>query len=382
MLIYIGFITFNFANDVSNQRLFLKYLKEKQKEENHVQENNSLEIFDITIERPNTKNIISNNKPNTLQNNLKYNTQEKKIINKPIDFSFPSNLEPYPEDKKFYKYNKPLFIKGIYINNVKIFKKDFRELIKKAKDHDINTLVIDIQPKLIPVDIINQLLSENFYLIARIVVFDQGFNEYPPSREHLIYIQKLIEKATISINSGFHEVQLDYIRFADNNIKQVSLEKKYRFIAGILKLFEDKLRIYGVRLGADIFGRVPFYENDIIGQKIEIFDKYLDHIHPMLYPSHFYGMEDRIKNPYQTVYDGVIKSKSRVKNAEIIPYIQAFKMSVQKSGLTYKNYIYRQIQAVYDSKANGFIAWNASNDYSTFFLAMKDYIENNKNNQN
>ncbi len=373
IFLYLMIITLSIANERTNKSLFLNYLKEKQKEHNSTKEDVLyFQLDNISIEKPHQRLNNKNQSINILNSDIEINPSS-------IYISFPTNLEPYPKDKKFYKYNKPLFIKGLYINNLKIFKNDVWQLIEQAKKHGINTLVIDIQPNIVPKEIIKELLSKDFYLIARIVVFENGLNKYPPSKEHLLHIQKLTERADIAIRNGFQEIQLDYIRFADNhNLNHVPLEKKYRLIAGILKLFEDKLRIYGVRLGADIFGRVPFYENDIIGQKIEIFDKYLDHLHPMLYPSHFYGMEDKIKNPYQTVFEGVKKSKSRVKNVEIIPYIQAFKMSVNKTGLSYKEYIYHQIQAVYDSNAEGFIAWNASNDYKTFFLAMKDFLDKNK----
>ncbi|GIX43461.1 MAG: hypothetical protein KatS3mg129_3194 [Leptospiraceae bacterium] len=308
----------------------------------------------------------------------KLTSYNKSTTVKESSFSFPSNLEPYPKEKVFYKYNKPEFIKAIYINNRTPFKKDFNLFIQNAKKHGINTLVIDVQSKIISKEILDQLRKENFYLIARIVVFHLGFKEYPPTTKHLKQIHSLIELAEKSVQNGFQEIQLDYIRFADYYYpKGLTLGKRYRFIAGILKVFEDRLRPYGVRIGADIFGRIPFYEHDYIGQKIEIFDRYLDHLHPMLYPSHFYGMNDRINNPYQTIYDGVVKAKKRAKNAEIIPYIQVFKMSVKRTGLTYREYIKKQILACIDSNAKGFIAWNASNDYEELYKALDEIFKIN-----
>ncbi len=342
------------ANELQSDSIknFINYLEQRNQVVEKIQETYPYNNLEISITSPSDKNI-------------------KKEV-----FSFPSNLDPYPKEKRSYKYAKPDFIKAIYINNRTPFLKNFPQFIERAKINSINTLVIDIQPKLISEQSIKKLKSENFYLIARIVIFDQGFKEYPPNNKHMEYLYRLIDLAEKAIQNGFEEVQLDYIRFADNYYsKDLTLGKRYRFIAGILKLFEDRLRPYGIRIGADIFGRIPFYGDDIIGQKIEIFDRYLDHIHPMLYPSHFYGMKDRINQPYQTVYEGVRNALQRVKNAEIIPYIQAFRMSINGTGLTYRDYIKKQIQACIDANAKGFIAWNAKNDYNEFYQALKEIYD-------
>lgn len=342
------------ANELQNDSIknFINYLEQKNQVAEKIQETYPYNKLEITIISPSDKNT-------------------KKEV-----FSFPSNLNPYPKEKRFYKYTKPDFIKAIYVNNRTPFLKNFSQFVERAKKNGINTLVIDIQPNMIPEQWIKKLKNENFYLIARIVIFEQGFRDYPPTKKHMEYLYRLIDLAEKAVQNGFEEIQLDYIRFADNYYsKDLTLGKRYRFIAGILRLFEDRLRPYGVRIGADIFGRIPFYENDIIGQKIEIFDRYLDHIHPMLYPSHFYGMKERINQPYQTVYDGIRNALQRVNNAEIIPYIQAFKMSVDGTGLTYKEYIKKQIQACIDANAKGFIAWNAKNDYIEFYKALREIYD-------
>jgi hypothetical protein len=355
---------------------FLQYLENKSQNLEKTYELYPYNKLEINIKSP--KERIS---PQIEENQAKVVlTSEKKEQNdgnNKIDYkakiSFPSNLDPYPKEKRYYRYKKPDFIKGIYINNRTPFKKDFKKFIDKAKQYGINAVVIDVQPRFIPKEILEELNKENLYIIARIVVFHLGFKEYPPTQEHLKKIYSLVELAEKSIQNGFHEVQLDYIRFADDYyVNGLTLGKRYRLIAGIIKLFEDRLRPYGVRIGADIFGRVPFYEHDYIGQKMEIFDRYFDHIHPMLYPSHFYGMEERINNPYQTIYDGIIKSKERTKNAEIIPYIQSFRMSVKRTGLTFREYIKKQILACIDAQAKGFIAWNAKNEYDELYNAIKE----------
>ncbi|GIX40695.1 MAG: glycosyl hydrolase [Leptospiraceae bacterium] len=371
-----------FADNLQDESFknFLNYIEQKNQSLEKIYQSYPYNQLEIKIPEPEQKQFNNNiiKELNNKNDSIKTTSYNKSTTVKESSFSFPSNLEPYPKEKVFYKYNKPEFIKAIYINNRTPFKKDFNLFIQNAKKHGINTLVIDVQSKIISKEILDQLRKENFYLIARIVVFHLGFKEYPPTTKHLKQIHSLIELAEKSVQNGFQEIQLDYIRFADYYYpKGLTLGKRYRFIAGILKVFEDRLRPYGVRIGADIFGRIPFYEHDYIGQKIEIFDRYLDHLHPMLYPSHFYGMNDRINNPYQTIYDGVVKAKKRAKNAEIIPYIQVFKMSVKRTGLTYREYIKKQILACIDSNAKGFIAWNASNDYEELYKALDEIFKIN-----
>ncbi len=375
MIIYIILLWLLFCNNlIANENSsfvnFLEYILQQNKEIQTLQNQQISNYLEISIPEP-KKNL------DKADISLKQEKSDIESLNKKNWILFPTNLEPYPQELRNYKFKTPDFIQGLYINNVTPHKKNFISLVEEAKKHQINTLVIDVQPRMIPKKTIEILRSMDFYLIARIVVFEQGFKKYPPTIEDLQHINSLIHIAKESIENGFQEIQLDYIRFSDNYYaKDLTFGKRYRFIAGILKIFEDQLRPYGIRLGADIFGRISFYKDDYIGQKLEIFDKYLDHIHPMLYPSHFYGMNERINNPYQTIYDGIIYTKQRLVKSKVIPYIQAFKMSIKGSGLSYKDYIKVQILACKDAKADGFIAWNIQNDYKYLFIALEEIFTN------
>lgn len=268
----------------------------------------------------------------------------------------------------------PEFSRGIYISQ-KTLKKErkFDDLRKKGKQHGINFLVIDIQPSVPSKEIVETLITEGFYPVARIVNFDGGLPTEKPSIQRINSIHKSIQAAC---KSGFPEIQLDYIRYADNLNLKLTYEMRYKNIAEIIKgIRKETLRCNNLPyIGADIFGRIPFNKNDMIGQKVEIFAQLVDVLYPMLYPSHFYGMYDKIKNPYQTVYDGTLFTiKRSLKTTRVIPYIQGFNMSVGKSGLTLSNYIKAQIKASYDSGGHGFVVWNAWNDYEPTFQALKDY---------
>ena len=279
----------------------------------------------------------------------------------------PTSLEPTPKVEP--SYNDPEFYTGIYLTAATIRHPErYRPLLARARKHGVNTLVVDIQPRFPDMDFIRHARESDFYLVARLVVFEQGLKRYPPDLEHLGNILDLAERAG---RNGFMEVQLDYIRFADTRRLKLSLEKRYRLIAGVLKMTTERLRPLGVRVGADIFGRIPFNQDDRIGQKVELFAEHMDVLYPMLYPSHFYGDPHFIRDPYKTVRQGVEKSLRRVdKDTRIVPYIQGFAMKLRPSGLSLVGYIRKQIEAVKDAKGAGYVVWNARNDYDAFFKAL------------
>lgn len=268
----------------------------------------------------------------------------------------------------------PDFSRGIYISQRTLKKgKIFEELRKKGKTHGVNFLVIDVQPKSPSKETLESLISEGFYPVARIVNFDGGLPTEKPSEQRISSIHRSIRAAC---ESGFPEIQLDYIRYADNLQLKLSFETRYKNISGIIKnIRNETLKCENLPyIGADIFGRIPFNQNDSIGQKVEVFAQVVDVLYPMLYPSHFYGMPARIKDPYQTVYDGTLLTLKRsLKTTRVIPYIQGFNMSVAKSGLSLSDYIKAQVKATYDSGAHGFVVWNAWNEYDSTFQALKDF---------
>ncbi|TGL70403.1 glycosyl hydrolase [Leptospira kmetyi] len=273
----------------------------------------------------------------------------------------------------------PEFSRGIYISQRTLKKtKEFLELRKKSKEHGVNLLVIDVQPTSPSKRVLEDLIAEGFYPVARVVNFDGGLPTEKPSNQRITSIHKSIRAAC---ESGFPEIQLDYIRYADNLQLKLTYETRYKNISGIIKdIRNETLKCDHLPyIGADIFGRIPFNQNDSIGQKVEVFAQVVDVLYPMLYPSHFYGMPARIKDPYQTVYDGTLLTiKRSLKTTRVIPYIQGFNMSVGKSGLTLSNYIKAQVKASYDSGGHGFVVWNAWNDYESTFQALKDYDNETK----
>jgi hypothetical protein len=276
-----------------------------------------------------------------------------------------------PVTARNYRFTAPSYYKGIYLTNYTARTRSrYLPLLDQAKKHGINTLVVDVQPKVPDPSFMKEAKKQGFYLVSRVVVFPGGLKTYPAPRPPL---ERVMKSAEASAKAGFMEVQLDYIRFADRlHIKGLTLSKRYRTIASVLKEFEERLRPHGVRIGADIFGRIPFNRDDIIGQKMEVFSRYMDTLYPMLYPSHFYGDPFYQKNPYRTIYDGKTRAIKRAGETRIIAYIQGFQMKVGMSGLSFKDYMKKQIEASRDSGGSGFIVWNPHNRYGVFFQALKE----------
>ncbi|EHQ06659.1 hypothetical protein Lepil_1978 [Leptonema illini DSM 21528] len=325
------------------------------------------------------KQNYSDRKPAERKQVLKKNTSEKPREDrtsqeKPEDeielVAMSDTVElPEPRNNRSFAKAAPSFYRGLYINNALVRGKGFANFLKTADNHGINVLVIDIQPHMPPAEALKLAEDMGFYLVARVVVFDAGLKTYPAPKGH---IERIVNRAEEGAKAGFAEIQLDYIRFADNlRVKGLTVQKRYDYISSVLSQFERRLRPYKVRIGADIFGRIAFNRDDIIGQKLELFDRHMDVIYPMLYPSHFYGDPIRRRKPYHTIFDGTLGSRKRVRNARIVPYIQAFGMRVGESGLSVENYIRAQLDAAQDSGGAGYVAWNARNDYSVFFRAIR-----------
>ncbi len=292
----------------------------------------------------------------------------------PVVHSLPR--DPTPTPRGIARYRAPDFYRGIYLNNATALSPGrFGAIVRQARQHGLNTLVIDVQPRFPSEREIRMARQAGMYLVARVVVFHLGLDRYPPPAAHLNEVVRAAERAA---RSGFMEIQLDYIRFADKSERLgVPLAERYRAIGSILKLFTERLRPYGVRIGADIFGRIAFNNDDIIGQKLEIFAPHLDTLYPMLYPSHFYGDRLYQKNPYRAIYDGSRNCLIRVgRQTRVIAYIQAFDMKLAPSGLGLGAYIQAQLKAADDVRAQGYIAWNAANRYEAFFRALRQHRKN------
>jgi hypothetical protein len=148
-------------------------------------------------------------------------------------------------------------------------------------------------------------------------------------------------------------------------------------IAGFLTKAYSELHPTGVLLSLDVFG-VMAWQRPIdlshTGQDIVQMARYCDVLSPMIYPSHFFGM-DKIAHPGDEPAHFIGESMDRfeliTKGSGVVirPWLQAFHWRTK----TYSpEYIKIQVETAKEKGGIGFLFWNAANDYSKPFTAMPE----------
>jgi hypothetical protein len=191
--------------------------------------------------------------------------------------------------------------------------------------------------------------------------------------------------------SGVDEVQFDYVRFpAEGNQADAlfAFQKDPRVeradvIAGFLDRAYSELHASGVLLSLDVFGVMAWQRQVDLrhtGQDIVRMAKHCDVLSPMIYPSHFFGM-DNIKSPGDAPEHFISVSMDRYvkvttgSGVTLRPWLQAFHWRTK----TYSpQYILTQVSASKQHGGDGFLFWNAANDYSKPFDAMPVMMGNPK----
>ena len=148
-------------------------------------------------------------------------------------------------------------------------------------------------------------------------------------------------------------------------------------ITGFLKKAYAELHPTGVLLSLDVFG-VMAWQRPVdlshTGQDIVGMAKYCDVLSPMIYPSHFFGM-DNIAHPGDAPEHFIGESMERfeliTKGSGVVirPWLQAFRWRTK----TYSpEYIKVQVATAKEKGGIGFLFWNAANDYSKPYVAMPE----------
>jgi hypothetical protein len=283
--------------------------------------------------------------------------------------------------------------------------KDSDGIVNIAFDHPLATgqrhYISDL-PKLI-----HFLHSQNMHAIARIAIFrdEHLVTTHPelavkshstgqPWRENgkLVWTDPSnlkvqdydIALAKFVAQSGVDEVQFDYVRFpAEGDQKDAAFnfqtdhpkEQRSEVIADFLNRAYAQIHPTGVLLSLDVFG-VMAWQRPIdlshTGQDIVAMAKHCDVLSPMIYPSHFFGM-DGIAHPGDAPEHFIGESMDRFKlitkdsGVVIRPWLQAFAWRTK----TYSpKYIEVQIEVAKQKGGVGFLFWNANNDYSKPYTAM------------
>jgi hypothetical protein len=186
--------------------------------------------------------------------------------------------------------------------------------------------------------------------------------------------------------AGVDEVQFDYVRFpAEGDQRDASFYfqtahpdwKRSDVITDFLRHAYTELHPTGVLLSLDVFG-VMAWQRPVdlahTGQDIVSMAKFCDVLSPMIYPSHFFGM-DGYEHPGDAPEHFIGESMERfeliTKGSGVVirPWLQAF-------GWRTKTYSPKYIEAqVLSSKTKGgigFLFWNANNDYGKPYSAMPE----------
>ncbi len=261
--------------------------------------------------------------------------------------------------------------------------------------------------------LLDYMTEKEIYKIARVVAFkDPYLPEKKP--EHAIQLtsggvyrddsgtawvnpfDEYIWNYVISISQeaalrGFDEIHYDYVRFPDNAAYYNEItdfpgrndRTKAMGISQFLEKAKTELKDYNVDVGAAVFGTTTTTWNDVpedIGQTWSMISQHVDAISAMIYPSHYssgwYGFDIPDQNPYGVLLkaqqDALIKNAAIDGGAQLRPWIQAFTATWVYGYLDYTpEAIAQQIYASRDLGIEGYLVWNAQNNYDprTYLLS-------------
>ncbi len=175
---------------------------------------------------------------------------------------------------------------------------------------------------------------------------------------------------------------------ARNSKPEIHTIQRSDVITGFLKKAYAELHPTGVLLSLDVFGVMAWQRQVDLshtGQDIVGMAHYCDVLSPMIYPSHFFGM-DNIAHPGDEPAHFIGESMDRFElithpdgnrstGVVIRPWLQAFRWRTK----TYSpEYIKIQVETSKDKGGIGFLFWNAANDYSKPYEAMPEMKSANK----
>ena len=323
--------------------------------------------------------------------------------------------------------NEP--IHGIYVSAYVAGTKNMMdELITHIDETSINAVVIDVKndegnivydmdselidslgaENILVKDmpgLIRTLHEHNIYVIARCVAFrdpfmdevksdwmlktasgqiyedNKGFNWMDPRNEQVR--EYLIEVAQKCQETGFDEVQYDYVRFP-TGIKEEDLGingyGRRRAVYEFVRDAHAVLKADGMPLSLDVFGTVinSKIDRNIVGQEYSWLSMICEYLSPMVYPSHYYegtmGQDYPDLYPYETIDAAMKYSRTELevvnprgdrRQAGVRPWLQGFTASYLKN---YRKYgaqeIKDQIKALNDNGVYDWIIWNPSCKYA------------------
>ena len=196
----------------------------------------------------------------------------------------------------------------------------------------------------------------------------------PHSSEVWEYVLAVAHSA---IYVGFKEINFDYIRFpSDGPLSQVVYHhgtgaNKVDTLNSFFKYLSDELSGEGVKISADLFGITLWSDSDFnIGQTLVGAAPHFDYIAPMVYPSHypdgFNGFANPAEYPYEIIAQNLDRGIGKIEGmrATLRPWLQDFDLGAVYSA----DKVRAQITATEERDTNGWMLWNASNNYTASAL--------------
>jgi hypothetical protein len=195
-----------------------------------------------------------------------------------------------------------------------------------------------------------------------------------------------IALAVAAAQAGADEIQFDYVRFpaeGDQKDAGFSFQKSHaewqrsEVIADFLRRAYTTLHPKGVLLSLDVFGIMAWQRQVDLshtGQDIVRMAKFCDVLSPMIYPSHFFGMDNVARpgdQPEHFIGESMDRFEKITQGSGVVirPWLQAFAWRTH----TYSpKYIEVQVLTAKNKGGIGFLFWNANNDYSKPYIAMPE----------
>jgi hypothetical protein len=186
--------------------------------------------------------------------------------------------------------------------------------------------------------------------------------------------------------SGVDEIQFDYVRFpAEGDQKDARFAfqsshpdwERSDVLNEFLSRAYKELHALGVLVSLDVFGVMAWQrpvDLDHTGQDIPAMARFCDVLSPMVYPSHFFGMDGYARPgdaPEHFITESMQRFGEITAETEVVlrPWLQAFAWHTK----TYSDaYIRTQVSVARGQGGVGFLFWNARNDYSKLFPAMAE----------
>ncbi len=193
-----------------------------------------------------------------------------------------------------------------------------------------------------------------------------------------------LDLARMAVEAGADEIQFDYVRFpaeGDQADCQFEFQKEHpdwprsKIITDFVARAYEDLHPRGVLLSIDVFGVMAWarpVDLNHTGQNIAELAHHVDILSPMIYPSHFFGMDGYAlpgDAPEHFISESMKRFDATTEGSGVVirPWLQAFAWRT-KSYST--DYILTQVSVARNDGGTGFLFWNARNEYPRPFDGM------------